>query len=103
MAPRSTRSTLTAAWGTLPVGGQPRTEEAALPRSTAQRHPFQAPIHLDPDGAALARAREVRCVCARSPFCTGPAGVGFWDCDRQCKACRLPPWQPLNTREGDDA
>jgi hypothetical protein len=59
--------------------------------------PFEGQIHLDPGvavQAATARAREVRCSCARSPFCRGQASVDWLTCSTSCRACRPDPWQP---------
>ena len=62
---------------------------------------FQGPLHADPEAAARAAARiadQVRCCCPRFP-CDGPAGPSYWECDRRCKACSLPPWTaPTRTR-----
>jgi hypothetical protein len=61
--------------------------------------PYEGPIHLDlnPQAMALsakARAREVRCVCDRSPFCRGQASADWLTCNRTCRACKPTPFRP---------
>jgi hypothetical protein len=63
-------------------------------RSQAQRQAFEGPIHLDTDTAAAARAREVRCTCARSPFCRGRDSPDWLTCSTTCRACKPAPFQP---------
>jgi hypothetical protein len=59
--------------------------------------PFEGPIVVDPDLAALKatqRSREVRCSCEGGPFCRGPLSHDWLDCSTSCRACKPPPWQP---------
>ena len=65
-----------------------------MPRSPAQRHAFEGPIHVDPDAAASVRLREARCTCTRSPFCRGRGSADWLTCSSACRACRPTPFRP---------
>jgi hypothetical protein len=59
--------------------------------------PFEGPIVVDPDVAALkavAGTRDARCTCDRSPFCRDQASADWATCSTACRACKRPPSQP---------
>jgi hypothetical protein len=59
--------------------------------------PFEGPIDIDPDVAALKtaqRAREVKCSCEGSPFCRGWASADWASCSTACRACKPAPFKP---------
>jgi hypothetical protein len=80
-----------------------------MPRSPAQRHAFEGPIHVDPDATVRVRTAEPRCTCTRSPFCRGQASADWLTCSTGCRACQPDPWRTptrtpagaVNAREGD--
>lgn len=53
--------------------------------------PFDGRIHTEPRSTKVA---EVRCTCARSPWCRGAASADWATCSTACKACQPAPWRP---------
>jgi len=46
----------------------------------------------------------VHCICQASPWCDGPTGARWLDCDRACRSCNpRRRRRAMNTGEGDDA
>jgi hypothetical protein len=91
----------------LLLGGQLR-EEAALPRSQAERHGLVGPLNAETvvvrDPAAKHLPSAVHCTCPGSPWCDGPTGAYWLTCNRSCCSCHPPRRrrQTANTPEGDD-
>jgi hypothetical protein len=80
-----------------------------MPRSQAERHGFVGAF--DRHTVVLPRTdlggnlpSAVRCVCQASPWCDGPTGARWLDCDRACRSCNpRRRRRALNTGGGDDA
>jgi hypothetical protein len=58
-----------------------------------QRAAFLGPINPDVVTAAAVRAREVKCICTRSPWCRGASSRDWLTCSTACRACQPTPWQ----------
>ena len=63
-----------------------------MPRSQAQRHGFVGALNRHTAvlpqtdlGGNLPNA--VHCICQASPWCDGPTGTRWLDCDRACRSC----------------
>jgi hypothetical protein len=64
-------------------------------RPPAQRHGFVGAFdrhtavlpQTDLGGNLPPVPSAVRCVCPTSPWCDGPTGIHWLDCDRACRSC----------------